>query len=96
MTKSPQPTWDTRSKNLTEDEVMDRIYMMPLPRLLRSLQGYPSIIEAVAEELDDQQDNKKDLIWVSSRLRIFFLVFEQRCLKECDELKEEEEDDECN
>ena len=79
MTKVPEPSWDTRSKNLTEDEVVASLTAIPLPRLLRALRGFPPILEEIAKSESTTGPDEIDMMWLTDRLRLFFLVLEQRC-----------------
>jgi len=73
----PQPSWDTKSSSLTDDEVVETLRDIPTVRLLRALSGFPHIINEVANENRTGKTNTEDLIWMSNRLRLFVLVLQQ-------------------
>lgn len=73
----PQPSWDTKSDGLTEDEVVETLRELPTIRLLRSLRGFPHIINEIATQKGMSKKNVDDLVWMANRLRLFVLVLEQ-------------------
>ena len=72
-----QPSWDTKSKSLTDEEVVATLRELPTVRLLRALSGFPHIISEVASENSIGKTNTEDLLWMSNRLRLFVLVLQQ-------------------
>jgi hypothetical protein len=63
---------------MNDDELFESLGRVPVPRLLRSLGGLSTVIEDIADSPDVHDPNDKDLLWLSSRLRLVVLVLEQQ------------------
>ena len=68
------PTWDARSRDMSNDDVVLHLNNQPPQRILKTVKGFARIIK----ELATDEDNKQDLLWASNRLRLIALVLEQK------------------
>jgi len=71
------PSWQTKSEGMTEEEVLLLLQSTPTKRLLGSLKGFPHILQEIAREQTKETD-KKDMLWMSDRLRLIVIVLEQQ------------------